>query len=81
MTVSLTDGCIRLSAATTAEDAEPLLRLLEVHPGSSVNLSECEHLHGAVLQVLLAFAPPITGVSTDAFTREFIASALARPPI
>ena len=77
MTLSLEDDRIRLSGACTVDDAEPLLRLLQDHPDRRVDLGACEHLHGAVLQVLLAVAPPITGVSPDVFTRELIVPALA----
>jgi hypothetical protein len=40
-------------------------------------MSECEHLHAAVVQVLQAFAPRLSGVSGDAFTREFVAPVLS----
>ena len=77
MTVSLTHGAIRLSGACSVDDAEPLLRLVQEHPGSCVDMSECEHLHAAVVQVLQAFSPRLSGVSGDAFTREFVVPVLS----
>jgi hypothetical protein len=43
----------------SVEDAEVLLEWLLKHPQGQVDLSACEHLHAANLQVLMAARPKI----------------------
>ena len=79
MTVRLTEGgSIELSGHCTSEDAEILLRHLIDGPGRSIEWSACEHLHCAVLQVLLAARPPLVGLPEDAFLRQHVAPLLPR---
>ena len=60
MTIELEDGRIRLSGRCGAEEAERLLALLaEGH--DAVDLAGCEHLHAALLQLLIAAGPAIAG--------------------
>jgi hypothetical protein len=60
MTIEAADGIVRLTGRCLAEDAEPLLGLLAAGI-NQVDLSGCEFLHGAVLQLLLAAQVPVTG--------------------
>ena len=77
MSVRLSErGAIELSGHCSAEDAETLVRHLIAGPGRDVEWSGCEHLHCAVLQVLLAARPRLTGVPRDRFLREHIAPLL-----
>jgi hypothetical protein len=78
VTVRLDGDTIRLEGACRVEEAEPLTALLQtgVRP---VDLSACESLHAAVAQVLLAFAPPLSGAQGDGFLARHLAPALARP--
>lgn len=43
----------------SVEDAESLLEWLLKHPRGQLDLSACEHLHTASLQVLMAARPKI----------------------
>ena len=52
-TAALTGHC-------TVEEGEPVLAWLLATPGARLDLSACEHLHAAVLQVLLVARPKIT---------------------
>jgi len=80
MTVSLkTDGTIELSGQCGAEDAEALQRHLLAGPGATVEWSGCEHLHSAVIQVLLVARPRIRGSPSGAFLRAHIAPLVDRP--
>lgn len=79
MTVRLTEaGSIELSGQCTVEEAEILLRHLIDGPGRGIEWSACEHLHCAVLQVLLAARAPMVGRPADGFLREHIAPLLPR---
>lgn len=79
MSVNLDGNNIHLSGACPVEDAETLLALLQFGPGRVVDLSATGHLHAAVLQVLLAFRPPVSGASADPFVAAWLAPFLERP--
>ena len=48
-----------LSGHCTVEEAEPLMEWLLSHRSGRLDLSGCEHVHSAVLQVLMALRPKI----------------------
>lgn len=77
MTVRLAaDGAIDLLGSCSSEDAETLQRLLLDHPGATVNWGACEQLHAAVLQILMAAGPALSGMPDAAFLRTHIAPLL-----
>ena len=55
-----------LEGNVSVEDAETLAQWLQQQGDPAVNLARCEHLHAAVLQVLLALRPKVKGRPTDA---------------
>lgn len=59
MGVIRSDGVVRLVGLCRVEDAEPLAAMLQLEPGLHLDMSACEGLHAAVLQVLLALSPVI----------------------
>ncbi|MDZ7854747.1 hypothetical protein [Sphaerotilus sp.] len=63
-----------LQGQVSAEDAEPLLEWLKSHPGSAVNVTRCQQMHTAVLQVLLALRPRITGQPADPWLQAVLAT-------
>jgi hypothetical protein len=67
---------IVLEGPCRVEDAEPLLGWLQEDRGRIVDLTEAEHLHAAVLQVLMALKPTLRGGSRDAFVQSWIIPAL-----
>jgi hypothetical protein len=81
MTVRSTkDGTIELAGRCGVEDAESLQGHLLAVPESTVEWGSCEHLHSAVLQVLLIAKPPIRGVPSSAFLRTHIEPLLRSSP-
>ena len=73
----LTDGpVIRLEGICRVEDAEPLTALLQGDSDSTLDLSVCEGLHAAIVQVMLAFQPTIIGLPDNAFLRDWLVPAL-----
>jgi hypothetical protein len=76
MTVRLDGEVIRLEGECRLEEAESLVALLCEGSARTVDLSTCQGLHGAVLQVLLKFIPPVIGEPQDAFLRKFVAPGL-----
>ena len=54
-----------LEGNVSVEDAETLAQWLQQQGDPSVNLAKCEHVHGAVLQVLLALRPKVRDRPAD----------------
>jgi hypothetical protein len=79
MTVTLVGQQIRISGIGRIEDAENLVALLQAHNRCVVDLAEAEVLHTAVVQVLLAFRPALTGIPDDPFFRTWIMPGLTGP--
>jgi hypothetical protein len=77
MTVRLIDEIIVLEGDCYVEEAETLTVLLQT-ADRVVDLNGCRMLHGAVLQVLLAFAPAISGEPGDPFLKALVAPALSK---
>ena len=77
MTVQLsTNGTIDLIGHCSSEDAELLQRYLLDLPGASVSWGACEHLHTAVLQILLAANPVLSDIPSNAFLKAHVAPLL-----
>jgi len=76
MSVRLDGNVIILEGQCRVEDAEPLLGWLQADRGRTVDLTDAEHLHAAVLQVLMALQPAVRGTARDAFLRDWITPAL-----
>jgi len=73
MTVRLSPaGDIALEGVCSVEDAETLQGYLIAHPGAPLDWSECTAAHTAVIQVLLAGRPRLTGSPKSDFLREFV---------
>ena len=76
MSVRLDGNVIILEGQCRVEDAEPLLGWLQADRGRTVDLTDAEHLHAAVLQVLMALQPAVRGTARDDFLRDWITPAL-----
>ena len=76
MSVRLVNNVIILEGACRVEDAEPLLGWLQGDRGRMVDLTDAEHLHAAVFQVLMALRPTVKGEAKNPFLRDWIAPAL-----
>ncbi|MDB5415408.1 MAG: hypothetical protein JWR10_3743 [Rubritepida sp.] len=77
MTVVLDGSVVRLQGLCRVEDAEPLAALLQSGEAATIELSDCEAMHGAVAQVILAFAPVLTGTPAVFFLRNLLLPTLA----
>ena len=54
MSVAYTDKAAWLQGVVGVKDAEPLLEWMMASDEVTLDLSECQHVHGAVLQLLMA---------------------------
>ncbi|SEI63935.1 hypothetical protein SAMN05421831_10645 [Allopseudospirillum japonicum] len=59
MAIRYTPECVYIEALASVEDAETLLDWLLQHPQAKLDISACQHLHAAVLQVILAAQTPV----------------------
>ncbi len=66
------DGTVILEGTCGADDAEPLLQLLQATSQARVDWARCDHLHTAVLQVILAARPLLVGPCGDAWVRQWV---------
>ena len=81
MSVAVEKGRIVLAGDGRIEDAEALLQFLLAADGPNVvDVSGCRSLHTALVQLLAAFKPEITGVPENAFLSQSVLPALARAP-
>jgi hypothetical protein len=76
VTVRLADHIIHLEGSCRVEDAEPLLRFLQEDRGRIVDLTAADHLHAAVLQILLALEPVTRTGNSDPFLARWIEPVL-----
>lgn len=78
MSVRLDGTIVHLEGVCGVEEAETLAAQLDGAGAWQVDLSGCAHLHGAVVQALLAFRPKLRGsLPEDPFTKDFLQPALA----
>ncbi len=76
MSVFMDNGVLRLEGDCPVEEAETLVGLLQGAGASDVDLSQCRHLHSALVQALLAFRVRIVGKSQTPFIKDFVVPAL-----
>ena len=79
MTITHEGDVIYLRGHCRVEEAEPLTALLQGWPEATLDLSGCEHLHGAVVQAILAFRPSVLGAPDHGFVRDWIVPIFTRP--
>lgn len=78
MKVSRDGDVISLSGHCRVEDAETLVALLQPSKAVLVDLSACDSVHAAVVQVLLAFGATVAGAPVEPFLRHRLLPALAQ---
>jgi hypothetical protein len=66
------DGTILLEGVCPVEDAESLLQLLQATPEARLDWTRSNHLHTAVVQVILATRPALVGRCGDPWVAEWV---------
>jgi hypothetical protein len=72
MSVRLAGETVHLEGDCRVEDAEPLLAMLQADPTRQVELTAAGGLHTAVVQVMLAIRPRLSGVPADPFAVRWL---------
>jgi hypothetical protein len=65
MTIRYLKKHAALEGNVSVEEAEGLAQWLQKQKTPAVHLGKCEHVHGAVLQVLLALRPKLAAGPAD----------------
>lgn len=66
---------LSLRGHCTVEEAESVLEWILQHPQGEIDLSELEHMHMSILQILLAAETPCVHLPKDPFWRQLWRSA------
>lgn len=80
MPITMEDALARLSGPIPIEEAEAFAEWLRATPDAAVDLSACEALHSAVLQVLLAAMPRVAAPPPDALLAALLSPLPAEVP-
>jgi hypothetical protein len=72
------DGVVALEDHCGLDDAEPLLLLLSANQSASVDWRDCQRVHAAVLQILIASCAPLIGSPKASHLRDLVEPALRR---
>jgi hypothetical protein len=66
------DGTIVLFGSCPVDEAEPLHRMLLSDRTAQLDWTQCSHLHSAILQLILAAQPSLTGPCGDPVVNRWI---------
>jgi hypothetical protein len=78
MAITYQRNVARFVGAIGVDEAEAFLAWLHEHPKPKLDLTECNHIHAAQLQVLMAWRLPIAKWPRDAALTAWLKSALTR---
>jgi hypothetical protein len=73
MTIRYLKKHAALEGIVGVDDAEALTQWLLQQAAPAVHLGKCQHLHGAVLQVLLALRPKVAAPPADPLLARVLA--------
>lgn len=76
MSVRVVNGVILLEGRCRIEEAETLLGYLLEDADRQVDLSACDALHSAIVQILMATRPRIAGKPVDPFLCTYVVPLL-----
>lgn len=80
MPIQYAPGIAHLVDQCAVEEAIELAEWLQATPDATLDLSECVHMHAAVLQTILALKPQIgTGFGNEQLTR-WLGQYVVSPP-
>jgi hypothetical protein len=77
MPVESNDQTLILAGVCTVEEAEAVLEWILEHPGGELDLSQAEHIHTAILQVLLAAGKSRVRPPQDPFLERVVSIGLS----
>jgi len=76
MTMEMKDGVLLCAGTLAVDDAEQLLQLVLETADTSADLSACQHVHSACLQVLMAARVRVTAWPEQTVLTDWLRAAL-----
>ena len=76
MTMEIKDGVLHCAGTLAVDDAEQLLKLVLDAEQPGADLSACEHVHSACLQVLMAARIRVTAWPEQAVLAAWLRAAI-----
>jgi anti-anti-sigma regulatory factor len=76
MTMEMKDGVLHCAGTLAVDDAEQLLQLVLEAENLAADLSACEHVHSACLQVLMAARIRVTAWPEQAVLGAWLRAAI-----
>jgi len=70
---------IVMKGVCAIEDVDELMKYLQEHPHARVDLTGCEHMHTALLQLLMHHRVSVLGNSYSPFIWKWVTPMLAAP--
>ena len=77
MAIRYTDQTVVMDGVCTIEEVDGLISFLERTPGATVSLQSCEHVHTAIVQVLISHKVKLQGEVYSPFLWKWVAPLLA----
>ena len=78
MPIRYTEDAVVLEGVCSIEEVEGLTAYLERTPNATALLHSCEHMHTAILQVLIAYRVALRGEVFSPFLWKWVAPMLSR---
>ncbi len=78
MPIRYTKTRVHLEGRCAVEEALDLVTFLNANPRAKVTLAKCTGVHSALVQVLMAFRPPVTAVGDAPAVAPLIALLMPR---
>jgi sialic acid synthase SpsE len=76
MTIRFEGDEIVMSGVCAIEEIEELMGFLEQHKQAHVNLAQCEHMHTALLQLLMQYHVKVRGTAYTPFLWKWVVPVL-----
>lgn len=76
MSIRYDGDTIHMEGICAVDEADALLKFLEEHKCPRVSVSQCQHMHTALLQLLLSYRVVLEGEAFNPFIWRWVVPAL-----
>jgi hypothetical protein len=79
MSLLFDQGVIRFDGHCAVEEAMTLLEIFQVAPDAAVDLGNCDGMHAALLQVMVAARPHILSLPVERLLADLVTRMVGEP--
>jgi len=72
MPIKFIDAVARFEGQCRLEEANLLFEWLEQNPGAKIDMADCEHIHTALMQILMVAKPEVLAPPAHQFLRQWL---------